>query len=272
VTQTNDGAMSRAFETLRVAAVAPHVERVVLHRPAVANAMDTRLGEELTAYFEALALDDRDLRCIVVTGHGDTAFCAGADLKERRGMTDDAWQRQHRIFERMIRALLFCPLPIVGAVNGVAYGGGVEIAAACDFLYAAPHARFALTEVTLGILPGCGGTQTLPRAIGVRRAKELILTGRPFSAEEAERWGLVNRIVPAADLATEAVAAAAAIAANAPVSVRQAKQAIDRGSALSLADALAFEIEAYGRTVPTEDRREGILAFNEKRRPRFTGR
>jgi enoyl-CoA hydratase/carnithine racemase len=130
----------------------------------------------------------------VLTGTGDKAFCAGGDLKERRGMTDEAWTRQHVIFERMVRALIDCPVPIIGAVNGAAYGGGCEIAGCCDFLYAAESARFALTEVTLGIMPGGGGTQTLPRAVGERRAKELILTGKPFTAAEAHAWGLVNEV------------------------------------------------------------------------------
>ena len=115
-------------------------------------------------------------------------------------MTDEAWTRQHVIFERMVRALIDCPVPIIGAVNGAAYGGGCEIAGCCDFLYAAETARFALTEVTLGIMPGGGGTQTLPRAVGERRAKELILTGKPFTASEARAWGLVNEVFPLADL------------------------------------------------------------------------
>ena len=115
-------------------------------------------------------------------------------------MTDEQWTRQHVIFERMVRAVIDCPVPIIGAVNGAAYGGGCEIAAACDFLYAAETARFALTEVTLGIMPGGGGTQTLPRAVGERRAKELILTGKPFTAAEARDWGLVNEVFPLADL------------------------------------------------------------------------
>ena len=144
-------------------------------------------------------------------------------------MTDEAWTRQHVIFERMVRALIDCPVPIIGAVNGAAYGGGCEIAGCCDFLYAADSARFALTEVTLGIMPGGGGTQTLPRAVGERRAKELILTGKPFSAAEACEWGLVNEVFPLAELLPAALATAARIARNAPISTRQAKLSIHRG-------------------------------------------
>ena len=260
------------FETLRMSEPRQHVAVVQMHRPDVANALNTQMGRDLVRCFEDIALDPGELRCIVLTGAGERAFCAGGDLRERKGMTDEAWQRQHVIFERMVRAIIDCPVPIVGAVNGAAYGGGCEIAAACDFLYAADTARFALTEVTLGIMPGAGGTQTLARAMGERRAKELILTGRPFSAAEAAEWGLVNAVLPAADLMAAALATAGEIAGNAPIAVRQAKQSIHRGGQLSLRDGLAFEIEAYNRMVPTEDRREGVLAFNEKRAPVFRGR
>jgi len=260
------------FETLKVERRGPHILLVTLNRPAAANAMNTQMGRELMALFEALSLDLERLRCVVLTGSGEKAFCAGGDLKERNGMTDEAWVAQHLVFERMLRALIGCPIPVIAAVNGAAYGGGCEIAAACDFIYAAPHARFALTEVTLGIMPGAGGTQNLPRAVGERRAKEIILTGAPFTAEEAERWGLVNRVIPADRLLEETMATAERIAANAPIAVRQAEQSISRGLQMSLADGLAFEIEAYNRLVGTEDRREGVRAFNEKRKPVFKGR
>ena len=165
-----------------------------------------------------------------------------------------------------------CPIPVLAAVNGAAYGGGCEIAAAADFVYAATHARFALTEVTLGIMPGMGGTQNLARAVGERRAKELILSGLPFTAAEAKAWGLVNRVVELPELLEATLGMARRIARNGPVAVRQAKQAIHRGMQMSLWDGLAFEIEAYNRLVPTEDRREGVLAFNERRKPVFRGR
>ena len=168
---------------------------VTLNRPEAANAMNTQMGLDLMTLFEGFSVDLEGLRAVVLTGQGK-AFCAGGDLKQRNGMTDEAWQAQHLVFERMLRAILSCPLPVIAAVNGAAYAGGCEIAAACDFIYAATEARFALTEVTLGIMPGAGGTQNLPRAVGERRAKELILSGLPFSAAEAEAWGLVNRVLP----------------------------------------------------------------------------
>ena len=206
------------FATLSIESVDEHVIIVRLNRPDASNALNTQMGRDLVRYFEDVALDPQNLRCIVLTGTGDKAFCAGGDLKERRGMTDEAWTRQHVIFERMVRALIDCPVPIIGAVNGAAYGGGCEIAGCCDFLYAAESARFALTEVTLGIMPGGGGTQTLPRAVGERRAKELILTGKPFTAAEARDWGLVNEVYPRSDLLRESLATASRIARNAPIS------------------------------------------------------
>ena len=264
--------MREHYETLALSEPAGQVLQVTLNRPTVANAMNTQMGLDLMNCFEDLALDPGDVRCVVLTGAGQKAFCAGGDLKERNGMTDEQWGRQHLIYERMLRSLMACPTPILAAVNGAAYAGGCEIALGCDFIYAAEHARFALTEVTLGIMPGAGGTQNLPAAIGMRRAKEVILTGKPFGVADAHAWGMVNRVLPGADLTREALATAGVIARNAPISVRQAKHAMSRSGNMSVWDGLAFEIEAYNRMVPTDDRREGITAFNEKRKAQFKGR
>ena len=264
--------MRTDFETLVLSRPDDHVLVVTLNRPDVANALNTRMGLDLVELFETLSLDLENLRAVIITGQGDRAFCAGGDLKERNGMSDESWQAQHVIFERMVRAIMGCPIPVLAAVNGAAYAGGCEIAAASDFIYAARGARFALTEVTLGIMPGSGGTQNLARAVGERRAKELILSGLPFTAEQAEAWGLVNRVVEPAELLEATIAIARRIAGNGPTAVRQAKQAIHRGLQMSLWDGLAFEIEAYNRLVPTEDRREGVAAFNERRKPVFSGR
>ena len=264
--------MRSEFGTITAERRDNHVLVVTLNRPEVANAMNTQMGLDLMELFEGLTVDIEGLRVVVLTGQGPKAFCAGGDLKQRNGMTDEAWQAQHLVFERMLRAILACPIPVIAAVNGAAYGGGCEIAAAADFVYASTNARFALTEVTLGIMPGVGGTQNLPRAVGERRAKELILSGLPFSAEQAERWGLVNRVLPPEELRDAALAIAGRIAGNGPISVRQAKQAIHRGLQMSLADGLAFEIEAYNRLIPTVDRSEGVLAFNERRTPNFHGK
>jgi enoyl-CoA hydratase/carnithine racemase len=259
------------YQTLLLENPAAHVLQITLNRPEAANAFNTQMATELMHCFEQMAFDQAEYRCAVLTGAGDRAFCAGGDLKERDGMSNASWNAQHLVYERMIRAVIDCPVPVIGAVNGAAYGGGCELAAAVDFVYAAESARFAQTETSLGIIPGAGGTQNLARALGERRAKELILSARPFSASEALQWGLVNAVFPDAELLQAALQTAQAIAANAPIAVRQARQAIHRGLQMSLADGLAFEIEAYNRTIPTADRREGVRAFVEKRSPEFKG-
>src|ERR1700744_2522651 len=202
------------FETITVGIPQEHTVLVTLNRPEVANAMNTQMGLDLLAVFDGFCAAPNKQRCIVLTGAGPKAFCGGGDLKQRNGMTDEQWQDQHLIFERMIRAVVSCPVPIIAAVNGAAYAGGMEISLCCDFIYASENARFALTEVTLGIMPGAGGTQTLPRAVGARRAKEILLTGRPFTAQQAFEWGMVNRICPADALLAEALETAATIAGN----------------------------------------------------------
>jgi enoyl-CoA hydratase/carnithine racemase len=263
--------MDRDYETIRVDDRGDGLLLLTLDRRDVANAMNTQMGRDLLAFFDGVSAAPAKQRCIVMTGAGDRAFCAGGDLKERNGMTDEAWQDQHLLFERMIRAFIGCPVPMIGAVNGAAYAGGCELALCCDFIYAAETARFALTEVTLGIMPGAGGTQNLPRAVGERRAKEIILTGRPFTAAEAHEWGMVNRLCAPGRVVEEALETGRRIADNAPISVRQAKQAVHFGMQMDLASGMMLEIEAYNRMVPTEDRREGVLAFNEKRKPSFKG-
>jgi enoyl-CoA hydratase len=262
----------KTFETIRVEYPHEHTVLVTLNRPEVANAMNTQMGLDLLEVFDGFCAAPHKQRCIVLTGAGEKAFCAGGDLKQRNGMTDEMWQDQHLIFERMIRAIVGCPVPVVAAVNGAAYAGGMEISLCADFIYAAEHARFALTEVTLGIMPGAGGTQNLPRAVGSRRAKEVLLTGRPFSVQQAFDWGMVNRICKAETLVAEALETAAVIAGNAPISTRQIKQSVNMGLNTDLQTGMMFEIEAYNRMVPTEDRREGIRAFNEKRKPIYKGR
>jgi len=264
--------MDFGFATLDCTLQGEHVLLVRLNRPEVSNAFNTQMAWDLVDLFEGIAMAPGDLRALVLTGAGTRAFCAGGDLKERDGMTDAEWRAQHLVYERMVRAILGCPLPVIAAVNGAAYGGGAELVAAADFAYAADHARFAQTEVKVGIIPGAGGTQTLARAVGERRAKELILTGRVFSATQARDWGLVSAVLPGSEVLAHALDVAGDIAANAPVAVRAAKQAITRGMQMAMGDALAFEIECYNRTVPTQDRREGVRAFNEKRPPEFEGK
>ena len=259
-------------QTLTLETAADGLTLITLNRPDVRNALNTQMGVELREIFAPLVFHPHDVRCMLITGAGDKAFCAGGDLKERNGMADEQWRMQHAIFEEAYYAVMNCTVPVIAAVNGSAFGGGCELALACDFIYASATARFALPETTLGILPGCGGTQNLPRAVGERRAKELILMGKAFTAQEGCEWGMVNRVFEPAALMPAALEAARAICAGAPVAVRQAKTAIRRGLDVDLRTGLAIEIEAYNRTVVTEDRLEGVRAFGEKRKPKFAGK
>jgi enoyl-CoA hydratase len=261
------------YATLRLERIDTHILRVTLNRPDSLNAIDTQMGRDTLDLWTRLGAEPGDIRCMVLTGAGERAFCAGGDLKERNGMSNETWRAQHELFERSFMAQLECQVPVIVAVNGHAYGGGCEMVLGCDFAYAARHARFALSEAKLGIMPGGGGTQTLARAVGERRAKELILSARPFSADDAERWGMVNRVCDDnAALMAQALATAREIAANAPLSVRQAKKSIHQGLQMDLLTGYRFEIEAYNRLVTTEDRLEGVRAFNEKRPPVFRAR
>lgn len=260
------------YETLLVDQPLPGVLQVTLNRPQFSNAFNTQTGRDLYEVFHPLELEHRKYRCVVLTGAGDKAFCAGGDLKERKTLSEEEWVLQHELFERSFRSILNCPLPVLAAVNGAAFGGGLELMMLCDFAYASRTARFALTEVSLGIMPGGAGTQTLARAAGERRAKELILTASPFTAEEALAWGVVNRLFEPGEVLDKTLEAAQKIAANAPISVRQAKHSIHHGLQMDLHSGMMFELEAYQRMVTSEDRREGILAFNEKRKPQFKGK
>ncbi len=264
--------MRTDYETITLEQARESVLLLTLDRPQRANAMNTQMGLDLRQVFTDLYAEPETFRCVVITGRGDKVFSAGGDLKDRDGMTDQQWQHQHAIFEQMVRGLRECPIPVIGAINGAAFGGGCELALACDFLYAAEHARFALTEITLGIMPGAGGTMNLPQAVGERRAREIIYTGTPFSAQEAFPWGLLNRVCAAEELLDETLTTSQRIAENAPIAVRQAKKSIAVSTQVDRHTGYMFELEAYNRMVSTEDRLEGIRAFNEKRKPDFKGR
>jgi enoyl-CoA hydratase len=261
-----------AYETLKVEARGAHLLVVTLNRPEVLNAINTQMGRDMLDLWTRLTAEPEELRCVVLTGAGERAFCAGGDLKQRNGMSDQDWRHQHEIFERGFFALMEMPLPVIAAVNGHAYGGGLETALCCDFIYAARHARFALSEVRLGIMPGGGGTQNLARAVGERRAKELILRAQAFDAEQGLQWGLFNQLSEPGKVLDDALVAASEIAGNGPLSVRQAKKSIHYGLQVDLLTGCRFEIEAYNRLVSSEDRHEGVRAFNEKRKPDFKGR
>jgi enoyl-CoA hydratase/carnithine racemase len=264
--------MSSSYKTLNVTASADgYVVTVELNRPEALNAMNTAMGEDLLRCFEELHRD-RAVRAVVFTGAGTKAFCVGGDLKEREGMTDETWRAQHVIFETAAARVLHCPVPVIAAVEGFAMGGGCELAVLSDFVVCGETAVFAVPEVTRGIFPGIGGTQLLPRILGAPMAKEMIFTGRRVDAREAKAIGLVNHVVPAGQARARALEIAATIADNGPLAVRQAKKAVNRGGETDLETGMILAIEAYNNTVTTDDRLEGVRAFNEKRRPRFTGR
>lgn len=235
------------------------------------NAISRAMLNELEALVTRVS-GGRDVRAVVITGAGDKAFCAGADLKERATMSEAEVRTFLDQLRRTFRALEQSDCIFIAAINGVAFGGGTELALACDLRVAAPAAELGLTEVKIGIIPGGGGTQRLSRLIGPGRAKDLILTGRRLNAAEAFSFGVVNRLAPEGRLVETALALAQAIVENAPIAVSTAKHAIDEGLSLDLDAALKLELEKYERVLATEDRLEGLRAFAEKRPPKFKGR
>jgi enoyl-CoA hydratase/carnithine racemase len=246
-----------------------HLAWVTLNRPEALNALSGELLRELEQAAEELGAD-AGVRLVAVTGAGDRAFSAGADLKERRGMSDAETRARIDLINRCFARWAHLPKLTVAAINGVAFGGGLELALCCDLRLAVPGAQLGLTEVRLGILPGAGGTQRLPRIVGPAVAKEMILLGRRLSAARALAVGLVHEVT--GDLREAVRALAAEIEGSAPISVARAKEAIDRGLDVTLDEGLAIERQCYEGTLATQDRSEGLAAFAEKRPPRYQGR
>jgi enoyl-CoA hydratase/carnithine racemase len=244
---------------------------VTLNRPAVRNALSRDVNARLQELAGELEVDE-DVRAIVVTGAGEHAFCAGADLKERRGVPASETGPYINAISGAINSWGELRKPTIAAMNGSAYGGGLELALACDFRILVEGAEVGLTEVRLGIMPGAGGTQRLPRLVGEARAKEMILLGRRISAARALEIGLVSQVVPRAELVRAAQGLLAELEGCAPISVRQAKSAIERGHGRPLDEALELERELYDVTLYSEDRDEGLAAFAEGRPPRYQGR
>jgi len=258
------------YQTILTELIDNTIGVITLCRPDAANALNQQMGQELLDAIQQAEANPA-IRVIILTGEGRKSFCAGADLKERKGMNKEQWHMQHLAFEKARDAILHCKKPIIAAVNGAAYGGGMELAMACDFIYAAKTAKFAFTESKLGIMPGMGGTQFLSRAIGIRRAKEALFLGKIFDADEAYGLGVVNRTAPIDTLMQDVVSVALAISGNAPLSIRAIKAAVDEGMNEPLTSALQTELRYYNSLLDTKDRHEGINAFNEKRKARFTG-
>jgi enoyl-CoA hydratase len=261
-----------SFKTLKVDRPIEFVLRVHLNRPEVRNAINIEMMHDLFKLWSELDNSSSEIRCVILTGMGDKAFCAGADLKARLNISLEEWHRQHGVLQQAMLAMTACPIPIITAVNGAAFGGGLELTLASDFAYAADTAVFAQSEVKVGLMPGALGTQNLPRACGIRRAKELTFTGETFTAQQAFEWGIINKVCVSAALMDAVLATALRISENAPFAVRQAKKSLNVSQHSDIQSGYAYEVEAYNRLLPTLDREEGILAFNEKRKAVFTGK
>lgn len=244
---------------------------LTLNRPEVMNSLNFELLHRLREQVDQVR-HRRDVRAVVVTGAGDKAFCSGADLKERAGLPPEKVKEFIFTIRNLFTAIEQLGMPVIAAVNGVALGGGTELALACDIRIASATASMGLTETRLAIIPGAGGTQRLPRLIGRGKAKELIFTGRRLEAAEALQIGLVNRVVPPEALMDECRRMAAMICETGPIAIEQAKYAINYGLETDLATGLAIESNAYWVCIPTEDRLEGLAAFREKRKPVYKGK
>jgi enoyl-CoA hydratase len=251
--------------------VRDRVARLTINRPDKLNALDRRTMEAIDRAVQQ-ARDDREVGVLLLTGAGEKAFVAGADINELAAQTPTSG-REHALAGQYVFDLIEnLGKPVIAAVNGYALGGGCELAMACTLRIAADTAQFGLPEITLGLLPGYGGTQRLSRLVGKGKAMELMLTGTPVTADEAARIGLVNRVVPAAELMTEVRAIAARLAGHAPIAMRYILSAINQGLEMPFAEACVFEATLFGLVASTEDMREGTRAFLEKRKPEFKGR
>lgn len=243
---------------------------VTLNRPGAANALSI---EMLNEFNKALQIIDNDLNvyCTIITGAGDKAFCAGADLKERKNMSEGEVIQTVRYIGETMNNIERLRMPVIAAINGAAFGGGLELALACDIRIAVDEIKLGLTETSLAIIPGAGGTQRLPRLIGLGQAKRLIYTAKPVRAEEALKLGIVEEVTEKSQLIVTAMKLAEAIASNGPIALEQAKTAINRGMQTDISTGLEIEHLSYKQTIPTKDRQEGLLAFKEKRKPRYKG-
>jgi len=244
---------------------------LTLNRPQAMNSLSLELLDAMHAALDEVTFDPA-VSCVVVTGAGEKAFCAGADLKERAGMDETQVRRCLAKIRGMMDKVESLPMPTIAAVNGAALGGGTELALACDLRVVVETATMGLTETSLAIIPGGGGTQRLPRIVGRARAKELIFTARRIDAAEALAIGLATRVAPAGGLQEMVSALAGSIAKNGPIALRAAKRAIDRGMEMDLSSGLVLESTCYEMTIPTEDRLEGLAAFREKRKPVYRGK
>lgn len=246
------------------------VALLTINRPAALNSLNSTVLDDLLAAFAALGEDDA-VRVIVLTGSGEKAFVAGADIAEMAEMTVQQAQEFSRKGQRLVNLIGQLAKPVIAAVNGFALGGGLEMALACDFIYASEKAKLGLPEVTLGILPGFGGTQKLARLIGRNRANEMIFTGKMLSAAEGRDLGIANNVFPAGELLEKTMETARKIAGNGRIGVAYAKEAVRSGLDMGEADGMNYESLLFGAIFATADQKEGMQAFLEKRKPAFSG-
>lgn len=240
------------------------------HRPEALNAINTQMIDECMAWLAGVK-QDKTLRALILTGSGEKAFIAGADIKEMNGFSTEQAKRFSEKGHLLLMELQNLKMPVISAVNGFALGGGCEMAMAADFIIASDTAVFGLPEVTLGLIPGFGGTQRLPKFVGMARAAEMIFTGRKYSAAEAQQFGLVNTVTTPAELLNKTIKIATDIASRGPLAVAAAKRTIFEGYHLPLRDGLEVELEFFSQLFATQDLREGTKAFVEKRLPQFKG-
>lgn len=248
-----------------------HIATITLNRENALNAFNYQMLTELHELVRQIHLD-REIRIVIITGAGERAFSAGADLKERKTLTEEEVRRNVKEIRDCFNSIANLPQPTIAAVNGHCYGGGFELMLACDFAIAVDEAKMGLTETSWGIIPGAGGTQRLPRLIGKMKAKELILTAKKITAEEAYKLGLLLNVCEKDTLLEECNRLANQILKNAPIAVTQAKYAITMGMNTDLHTGIDIEAKAYEFTIPTEDRLEALAAFGEKREPIFKGK
>lgn len=249
-----------------------YIATVTLNRPDAMNAFNYDMLVELGNAAEELRTN-ADVRVVIVTAAGEKAFSVGADLKERRGLTEQQVRRNVYKIGDVFNRIADLPQPTIAAINGYAFGGGMELLLACDFRVTARDAKMGLTETSLAIIPGAGGTQRLPRIIGEAKAMELILTARRFTGEEANQFGLITKLVEdSSQVLAGAVELAQEMLKNGPVAVQQAKFAIRQGMSVDMQTGLQIERKAYEVIIPTEDRVEALVAFQEKRAPEFKGK
>lgn len=248
-----------------------NIAKVTLHRPEAMNAFNYDMLSELGQVIESIRINP-DIRVVIFTGSGDRAFSVGADLKERRTLSDSQVKRNVYKIGEVFTMVENLPQPTIAVLNGYAFGGGMELALACDFRFAADSAVMGLTETGLAIIPGAGGTQRLPRLIGESKAMELILTARRLKAEDAQLYGMLTGVAPANFLQETVDRFVRELLANGPIALQQAKFAIKHGMNADLQTGLAIERKAYELTIPTEDRLEALAAFAEKRKPEFKGK